>query len=110
VITLDRDVEAARGGSARHDVHQHGRSVQLPEAEPWPEPVELAAVLDEIVGAVRRHVIFSAEAAFTVALWAAHTWVYTKFLHTPRLAITSPTNGAASQRCWRYLPISAVVR
>jgi putative DNA primase/helicase len=87
--TLDSEVATARRGTDGQDVP--GRRVQLPEAEPRPEPVDLAETLTAIASAVRRHVIFSAEAADAVALWAAHTWGYDRFRHTPRLAITSPT-------------------
>jgi hypothetical protein len=68
-----------------------GSSLVLSSPEPWPEPVNLAELLDEFVAAIRRHVILPAEAALVIALWIAHTWVYEKFEQTPRLAITSPT-------------------
>ena len=90
VGTLDNAVRAARGGAGGEDATP-GRRVQLPMVEPWHEPVGMAVVLSALATAIRKHVIFSAEAADVVALWAAHTWVYERFRHTPRLAITSPT-------------------
>jgi putative DNA primase/helicase len=90
LATLDAAVLALRPRPASDTSQQHGRRVQLRESEPWPEPVALGEVLDAIAAAVRRHVIFSQEAAYAVALWCAHTWIYERFRHTPRLAITSP--------------------
>ncbi|MBX6385490.1 MAG: hypothetical protein IRZ07_21380, partial [Microbispora sp.] len=37
-----------------------------------------------------RHVVMSPAAADCTALWIAHTWVYDRFQHSPRLSITSP--------------------
>jgi putative DNA primase/helicase len=86
VPTLDAAVKAARGQANVGS----GQVVDLPTPEPWPEPVGLADVLDEAVDAVRRHIVLVPEAAEVIALWAAHTWVYQRFEHTPRLGITSP--------------------
>ena len=68
-----------------------GRGVTLSEPVPWPYPVSTADLLDELVSGVSRHVVLSISAVDAIALWIAHTWVYVRFEHTPRLAITSPT-------------------
>ena len=67
-----------------------GRGVALRDHEPWPEPVPTERLLDGLASAIRRHVIMPASGADAVALWIAHTWVATKFDHTPRLGVTSP--------------------
>jgi putative DNA primase/helicase len=87
VSTLDELVEAARGKPAA----THGRSVALPELEPWPHPVSGGELLDDLASAVRRHVVLPEAATVAVAGWIAHTFVFESFQHTPRLAITSPT-------------------
>ena len=46
--------------------------------------------LDEISDLVSRHMIVRNEEAKAAALWVAHTYVFKRFQHTPRLAITSP--------------------
>ena len=86
VSVLDRAVEAKRPRQADTD-----RSMTLDDPEPWPAPVTTAEVLDALVVAITRHVILSAETAVAVALWIAHSWVFDRFDHTPRLGITSPT-------------------
>ena len=67
------------------------RTVVLRDHGPWGEAVSTEAILTELSAAVRRHLILSQEAADAIALWVAYTWVYDRFDHTPRLAITSPT-------------------
>ncbi|MFT8247254.1 DUF3631 domain-containing protein [Roseomonas sp. BN140053] len=85
--TLDEQVKAARPqpGAAT------GRGVNLAEVEPWPERAQAAELLTDLSAAIRRHVILPATTADAVALWIAHTWVYDRFQHTPRLSVTSPT-------------------
>ena len=67
-----------------------GRGVSLAEVEPWPLPVSANLLLDDLVAAIRRHVVLDLAAAEVVALWIVHTWVAERFQHTPRLCITSP--------------------
>ncbi len=86
VTTLDEMVREARGGTET----ETGRGIGLHDPEPWPEPVVLPDLLDEISEAVSRHVVLPNHAADVIALWVAHTWVYEKFEHSPRLGITSP--------------------
>jgi putative DNA primase/helicase len=80
-------------GKSRHDAAgpASGRSVPVKDVDPWPEPVATAALLNETLDAVHRHVVLSAEAAIAVALWILHSWVYEQFAHSPRLTITSAT-------------------
>ena len=68
-----------------------GRGIKLREVAPWHMPVQLGELLDDIARAFGRHVILPPGAAIALALWCAHTWVYQRFDHTPRLAIRSPT-------------------
>jgi putative DNA primase/helicase len=86
VTTLDLRVDDTR---PKPDAAQ-GRNVALPEADPWPDPVPAAPMLDRLAQIVRRHVILSPAAADCTALWIAHTWVADRFQHSPRLSITSP--------------------
>ena len=84
--TLDEQVKAARPMPES----AAGRGVDLPEVEPWPDQVVPAALLDALVSAIGRHVILPPSTATCVALWIAHSWVYDRFQHTPRLSVTSP--------------------
>lgn len=84
-------IDAALGSSsAGSDLA--GREVAMEDPEPWPEPVDGAALLDELVTTIRRYVVLQSEYhAAAIALWVAHTWAVDAFQVTPRLAITSPT-------------------
>jgi len=86
VTTLDREVEALRPAEEAST----GRSVSLPEVEPWPRPVSGDELLNDLAAVIRRHVVVAAAAADVVAAWALHTWVFERFAHRPRLAVTSP--------------------
>jgi putative DNA primase/helicase len=87
--TLEREVRAYLNRA----VSGQGRSLELPQLEPWPTPVDGAALLDGLAAAVRSYVIMSAPQADAIALWCAHTHCYEAFPITPRLAITSVTKG-----------------
>jgi Protein of unknown function (DUF3631)/Primase C terminal 2 (PriCT-2) len=88
---LDRLVAAER--DEFEDDGKQGRILSLPEPEPWPEPVDGAALLAAISANIRRHVVVSDHAADTAAFWAVHTYLVDCFGISPRLAITSPEKG-----------------
>ena len=87
VSVLDALVKAAQPAAEPAT----GRGIKLREVTPWHQPVQLGELLDDIARAIGRHVILPPGAATALALWCAHTWVYQRFDHTPRLAIRSPT-------------------
>jgi putative DNA primase/helicase len=85
---LDKLVKAERdkgGGTAGQ-----GRPLELLEHEPWLEPVDGAALLDELVKAVSSYVVLAEHVAIAIALWVVHCFVFDVFMITPRLALTSP--------------------
>ncbi len=88
---LDRLVAAER--DQFDDGSIQGRSLSLPEPEPWPEPVDGAELLDAISMIIRRHVVMPDHAADAAALWVLHTYLLGNFGISPRLAITSPEKG-----------------
>jgi putative DNA primase/helicase len=90
VSTLDTEVEKLRGGTVGH---LQGCAVEIPEIEPWPEPVEGAETLDAVAAAIARYVALPPGAADAMALWAMHTHCFQAFDMTPRLNIRSPEKG-----------------
>jgi hypothetical protein len=92
---LDRLVAAERES---YDGKQ-GRALNLPEPQPWHEPVSGTTLLGDLSMAIRQHVVMSEHSADTAALWAVHTHLLDVFGITPRLAVTSPEKAAARPRC-----------
>jgi putative DNA primase/helicase len=80
-----------------------GQELTLTWPEPWPEPVKLGDVLDEVAATVRRYVVLPAEAADAVALWAAWTYTYEHGRVAPMLAVTSPTKRCGKSRLLELL-------
>ena len=77
---------------------RQGSVVAWPEPEPWPEPVDGAALLDEIVGFVKTFVSLSDHQASATALWAAMTWLHEDLDISAFLHVTS-----ATKRCGKSL-------
>lgn len=71
-----------------------GQPLELPDREPWPEPVNGAVLLDEVVAMIRRYVVLGEDAAAAVALWIAGSYCYDSFYIFPRLMLSAPTKGA----------------
>lgn len=92
VSILDSEVERLRK-SCGNDSTLQGRTVDLPEIEPWPEPVNGAEILCEIAAAHLRYSVLPSGASDALALWEAHSHSFEVFEHSPRLAITSPEKG-----------------
>ena len=86
---LDRLVAGERKAG---DTKQ-GRALSLPEPEPWPEPVDGAALLSDLATAILRHVVMPTHPADATALWVVHTYLLDVFHISPRLAVTSPERG-----------------
>jgi putative DNA primase/helicase len=91
VSALDKAVKAARAELG--DTKGQGRPLELPAIEPWPETVDGAQLLDDIVSAVKRYLVLPEGCAEILALWVVYTHVFECFEHSPRLAITSPEKG-----------------
>jgi len=71
------------------------------KVEPWPDPVDGAALLDELRQYFNRYAVTPKHADVLLALWALHTWVFDSFNITPYLVITSPT-----RRCGKSLVLT----
>ena len=88
VSVLDQEVQRRKpepGDSAK------GKALDLPDPEPWGEPVEAAALIAGLVEQIARYVILSDHAALAAALWVLHCHAHDAAFHSPRLTATSPT-------------------
>jgi hypothetical protein len=83
---LDRLVKDRR---PRQDDLQ-GRAVTFSGVEPWPEPVDGAAMLHELAAALRAYVVITPVQADALALWAVFSHVHDAFDVSPRLVVKSP--------------------
>lgn len=77
---------------------KQGRGVQLEDPEPWPDPVDGAALLDAIAATFTRYLALPNHAAAVLALWVLHAYTFAAWFTSPMLAITSPV-----KRCGKTL-------
>lgn len=77
----------------------------FPVVEPWPSPVDLADLLDDIRRTMRRFIICDEVGLTAVALWTAFTWLIDSAQVAPLLVITAP-----EKRCGKSLLLSLVKR
>lgn len=80
-----------------------GRAIICPEVEPWPEPVDGVEVFNGIRDALSQYLALPPMGAEIAALWIAHTHLYERFTHTPRLSIVSPTENCGKSTFLRVL-------
>ena len=66
------------------------RIATLPTHNPWSEPVDGVALLDEAHDLVKRFMVMADAQIDLVVLWALHTHMYESFNHSPRLFIDGP--------------------
>ncbi|MFQ5425924.1 MAG: DUF3631 domain-containing protein, partial [Gaiellales bacterium] len=114
---LDRHlVDLAASGPPSSAPDPDAPTVVDPDPEPWGEEVDGAALLDQLVEVLRRHLVLPDRAAETIALWVVHTYAFAEFLHTPRLLLTSPDKRCGKSRllgvihalAWRPLAVEGV--
>ncbi len=82
--TLDSQVEKRRkadGGNDNPD--RQGRAIELPEPEPWPEPVDGIAGADDISRCTSRYLFAPSPAHDVIAVWALAAHTYTAFRLPP---------------------------
>ena len=88
VGTLDEEVSRYRPQD--DEARAAGRALSLASPEPWPDPIDGAALLEAIVETITRYVALSPAAAIAGALWCIHAHAFEAFYISPRLAIVSP--------------------
>ena len=89
VTILDELVANRRPPSVSATGELQGRTLNLPDVEPWPEPVNGAEVLHEAAETCSLYVALPDGAADALALCCAHAR-FQAFQCSPRLNVTSP--------------------
>jgi Protein of unknown function (DUF3631) len=87
VSSLDRLVKDERKGN---EPQTQGRPIEFPEPEPWLEPVNGAALLDEIETTFSRFIVCGSAARAGLALWSCATWFEPIAQVAAVLNVTSP--------------------
>lgn len=82
--TLDKMVKGLR----QEKISTEG--IDFDDVEPWPHPVEPAALLSDLVAAIKRFIICPDETAHAAALWIAMTWFMDVVQVAPLAVITAP--------------------
>ena len=102
VGTLDDAVKATRA-SASDDNALQGHVLRWTEPEPWPEPVDGADLLDDLVELIQHFVVLPDGGAEAVTLWALYAWVFEAFDVAPNLMVTAPEREAGKTRVTELL-------
>jgi putative DNA primase/helicase len=76
------------GGEAAGSLQ--GRALLLNDPEPWPDPVDGAALLTDLEAVFRRFLVLVEGAPPALALWTLHTFTHGAAHISPLLALTSP--------------------
>lgn len=82
---------------------KQGRPVEWNDPVPWPEPVDGAALLDDIKRLVEHYASLPAGGAVAVVLWVLHTWAFEAFGVSPNLMITAPERESGKTRVTELL-------
>lgn len=82
--TLDKLVKEKRQEKSQAE------GIDFDDVEPWPHPVEPAALLSDLTATVMRFIICPDETAHAAALWIAMTWFMDVVQVAPLAVITAP--------------------
>lgn len=74
----------------KSDKAKQGRAVQFEDPEPWPDPVDGAALLDALATTFERYLALPDHASAALALWVLHAYTFAAWFTSPFLVITSP--------------------
>jgi putative DNA primase/helicase len=96
---LDSEVKARRQPA------QKDETLLFVEDEPWPEPVDPALLLTEIVDIIKRFIICSPSVTVAAALWVVMTWIMDCIQVAPLAIITAP-----EMRCGKTMFLSLLQR
>jgi putative DNA primase/helicase len=92
VAVLDGIVQKLRAPSIDDGTDQQGSQISFEAIEPWNDAVDGKTLIDDMMKAIRSHVILNEHLALASSLWIIHAHAIEVADHTPRLQIKSPTH------------------
>lgn len=95
--------EFDRGCWSSSEEEETGDKSIFTEDDPWPEPVDGAALLTDIAAAIGRFVIADKETIDAAALWSVFTWLLDEVQVAPIANITAP-----EKRCGKTILLSVL--
>lgn len=116
-VRLDRLVKERReGGKAGEETPPPAEALPFEETEPWPEPVDAAALLDEIETIIARFIVCDPPVRVAATLWPAFTWFIDVVQVAPIALITAPEKACGKTQllaiftrlCARAMPSSGI--
>ncbi len=113
VRDLDTEVKRLR---VKEEPETGGQKITFPEEEPWPNPVDGAQLVKDLVSTFNKYSVLPAGSAEALALWTILSYCYDIFHLLPMVALTSPekrcgkttTLETLSCLCRRPLPSSGI--
>ena len=91
------------GAGAGDGDGRQGRPVEWNDPEPWPEPVDGAALLDELQALLESYASLPDHGADAVALWSLYSWCFRVFSVAPNLMVTAPERESGKTRATELL-------
>jgi hypothetical protein len=79
-----------KGPETAKEADGQGEALAFDEPEPWPHPVALADLLDDLSDFISAHVILPEGAADALAVWIVMTFVFQQFETIPQALAISP--------------------
>ena len=92
-----------RAGNDANGDGKQGRPVEWDDPEPWPEPVDGAALLDTLMALFSYYAILPEGGAEAAGLWALYAWGFPAFSVAPNLMITAPERESGKTRVTELL-------
>ena len=99
---LDKEIEKCRRKKTNPSALQ-GTEIQFATVEPWQEPVNGTALLDDLIAMIRRFIVVEERDAQCAALWILATYYADRADCAPILAITSPEKRCGKSTLLRIL-------
>ena len=105
VGTIDTEVKKLRKKNEPPPLEEEPPPAEEPPTPPWPDPVDGAALLEELAETVSRFVIMPQEQRWTVALWVLFTHTFAAAKTAPKLWIKSPVKRCGKSRLIELLNV-----